>query len=34
MADSSITVQTKAKDPVIVYTMPETKYKKTGQSRK
>ena len=30
MTDSSITVQTKAKDSVTVYTMPETKYKKNG----
>ena len=30
MTDDSITVQTKAKDPVIVYTMPDTKYEKSG----
>lgn len=30
MTDSSITVQTKAKDPVTVYTMAETKYEKSG----
>jgi hypothetical protein len=30
MTDSSITVQTKAKEPVTVYTMPETKYEKGG----
>jgi ribosomal protein S17 len=30
MTDNSITVQTKAKVPVTVYTMPETKYKKNG----
>lgn len=30
MTDRSITVQTKAKDPVTVYTMPETKYEKSG----
>lgn len=30
MTDSSITVQTKAKDPVTVYTMPTTKYEKSG----
>ena len=30
MTDSSITVQTKAKDPVTVYTMPDTKYEKSG----
>ena len=29
MTDSSITVQTTAKDTVTVYTMPETKYKKS-----
>jgi ribosomal protein S17 len=27
---SSVTVQTKAKDPVIVYATPETKYEKSG----
>jgi uncharacterized protein YxeA len=30
MTDSSITVQTKTKDPVTVYTMAETKYEKSG----
>jgi hypothetical protein len=30
MTDRSITVQTKAKDPVTVYTMAETKYEKSG----
>ena len=30
MTDSSITVQTKAKDPITVYAMPETKYEKSG----
>jgi hypothetical protein len=30
MADSSITVQTKDKGPVIVYTTAETKYEKSG----
>src|SRR6266850_3239136 len=30
MTDSSITVQTRAKDPVTVYTMAETKYEKSG----
>ena len=30
MTDMSITVQTKAKDPVTVYTMAETKYEKSG----
>jgi hypothetical protein len=30
MTDNSITVQTKAKDPVTVYTMPDTKYEKSG----
>ena len=30
MTDDSITVQTKAKDPVTVYTMPDTKYEKSG----
>jgi hypothetical protein len=30
ITDSSITVQTKAKDPVTVYTMAETKYEKSG----
>ncbi|HVS87448.1 MAG TPA: DUF5666 domain-containing protein [Candidatus Acidoferrum sp.] len=30
MTDSSITVQTKAKNPVTVYTMAETKYEKSG----
>jgi hypothetical protein len=30
MTDSSITVQTKAKDPVTVYTMAETKFEKSG----
>lgn len=30
MTNSSITVQTKAKVPVTVYTMPETKYEKNG----
>jgi len=30
ITDSSITVQTKAKDPVVVYTMAETKYEKSG----
>jgi Domain of unknown function (DUF5666) len=32
MTDSSITVQTKAKDPVTVYTMPTTKYEKSGSA--
>ena len=30
ITDSSITVQTKAKEPVAVYTMAETKYEKSG----
>lgn len=30
ITDTSITVQTKAKNPVTVYTMPETKYEKSG----
>jgi hypothetical protein len=30
MTDSSITVQTKAKDPIVVYTTAETKYEKSG----
>jgi ribosomal protein S17 len=30
MTDSSITVQTKAKNPVTVYTMAETKYENSG----
>jgi ribosomal protein S17 len=30
MTDSSITVQTKAKDPIVVYTTVETKYEKSG----
>lgn len=30
MTDTSISVQTKAKNPVTVYTMPETKYAKGG----
>jgi hypothetical protein len=30
VTDDSITVQTKAKDPVIVYTMTDTKYEKSG----
>jgi Cu/Ag efflux protein CusF len=30
MTDTSISVQTKAKNPVTVYTMPETKYAKSG----
>ncbi len=30
ITDSSITVQTKAKEPVTVYTMAETKYEKSG----
>ena len=30
MTDSSITVQPKAKNPIIVYTMAETKYEKSG----
>jgi Domain of unknown function (DUF5666) len=30
MTDSSITVQTKAKDPVTVYTKAETKFEKSG----
>src|SRR5712691_2478112 len=30
VTDSSITVQTKAKDPITVYAMPETKYEKSG----
>ena len=32
MTEDSITVQTKAKDPVIVYIMPDTKYEKSGTS--
>jgi hypothetical protein len=32
MTDSSITVQTKAKDPVTVYTMPTTKYEKSDSA--
>lgn len=34
MTDNSITVQTKAKDPVIVYTMPQTKYENNGTPAK
>ena len=30
MTDNSITLKTKAKDSVTVYTMPETKYEKSG----
>ena len=30
MTDTSISVQTKTKNPVTVYTMPETKYSKGG----
>ena len=30
LTDNSITVQTKTKDRVTVYTMPETKYEKSG----
>jgi hypothetical protein len=30
MTDTSITVQTKAKDPIVVYTIAETKYEKSG----
>jgi hypothetical protein len=30
MTDNSITVQTKAKNPVTIYTMAETKYEKGG----
>ncbi|HXM95214.1 MAG TPA: DUF5666 domain-containing protein [Candidatus Dormibacteraeota bacterium] len=30
MTDTSITVQTKAKGTVTIYTMPETKYEKSG----
>jgi Domain of unknown function (DUF5666) len=30
MTDDSITARTAAKDPVTVYTMPETKYDKSG----
>lgn len=30
MTGDSITVQTKAKDPVTVYTMPDTKFEKSG----
>jgi ribosomal protein S17 len=30
MTDNSITVQTKAKEPVTIYTRPETKYEKSG----
>jgi hypothetical protein len=30
ITDTSITVQTKAKEPVTVYTMAETKYEKSG----
>jgi hypothetical protein len=30
MTDSSITIQTKAKTPVVVYTTAETKYEKSG----
>ncbi|HVS88317.1 MAG TPA: DUF5666 domain-containing protein [Candidatus Acidoferrum sp.] len=30
MTNNSITVQTKAKDPVTVYIMPNTKYEKSG----
>jgi uncharacterized protein (UPF0333 family) len=32
MTDDSITVQTKAKDPIIVYTMTDTKYKNSGEA--
>jgi hypothetical protein len=32
MTDDSITVQTKAKEPVTVYTMPDTKYEKSGSA--
>src|SRR5579871_758614 len=30
ITDDTITVQTKAKEPVTVYTMPNTKYEKSG----
>jgi hypothetical protein len=30
MTDSSVTVQTKTKDPVTIYTMAETKFEKSG----
>ncbi|GAC1616966.1 MAG: hypothetical protein PVS2B2_21930 [Candidatus Acidiferrum sp.] len=30
MTESSITIQTKTKEPVTLYTMPETKYQKSG----
>jgi phosphate/sulfate permease len=30
VTEDSITVKTKAKDPVTVYTMPDTKYEKSG----
>jgi hypothetical protein len=30
MTNDSITVQTQSKDPVTVYTMPDTKYEKSG----
>jgi Domain of unknown function (DUF5666) len=32
VTEDSITVQTKAKDPVTVYTMPDTKYEKSGSA--
>jgi hypothetical protein len=32
MTDDSITVQTKAKEPVTVYIMPDTKYEKSGSA--
>ncbi len=32
MTDSSITVQSKTKEPVTVYTMPTTKYEKSGSA--
>jgi Cu/Ag efflux protein CusF len=32
LTDDSITVQTTAKDPVVVYTMPDTKYEKSGEA--
>jgi Cu/Ag efflux protein CusF len=32
VTDDSITVQTTAKDPVTVYTMPDTKYEKSGSA--
>jgi hypothetical protein len=32
MTHDSITVQTKTKEPVTVYTMPDTKYEKSGSA--